>query len=169
MTRRKGIDSVVAAFIAGCVWIVILVAVGIAWYSQDPYEVNQARDWLDRARATNDLKDMAKYVDESLTILLPFHGNPKWWFPTPDTDFDLIKDNMREVIRNCEASSGIQDDFAYQQAVHNLQDTLVQIKDHVAYASSWVFIRPWGAFLLTGLAWVPLGTAIVVGLAHRGR
>jgi len=162
MSKQDGVDPIGVIIVVGLIWLLILVAVAFMWYGQEPYQVNKARDWIDRAKATNDLKDMAKYVNTSLAILEPYHGNPKWWFPTPDTDLDLIKDNMKEVIRNCEQSSGIQDDFAYQQAVHNLQDTLLQIRSHIADASMWIFIQPWGVFLISGLVWIPFLSAGLV-------
>lgn len=139
-----------------------IVNSGFVNYTQNGlYEIDQAREWLWRARATNDLVDMSKYLNKTLDLMKPYNGNPNWWFPKPDTDFTLIKDNIKECVANC-LNFQNEDDMAYQQAVHNLQETIIEIEDHLSGAREcktfnlgffvWLII----AVILLFVMWLPL-------------
>lgn len=148
-----------AILVLSYVLLIFLGTVGtIAVYSDDAYSVSQAENWVWRARATNDLDDMANYTQKALNILEPYNGNPKWYFATPDTNYDYIKDNLREVIRNCESINATADDMAYQQAVSNMQETLVEIADHVNSTVYWEYATPWFAIwlVLVSFWWIPV-------------
>lgn len=106
------------------------------YYGANTYDADIGLEWVWRARATNDLKDMANYLQKSLQQLDRYHGNPVWLYPKPDYNYDLIKGNIQEVIKNCEEwSKQPSDSMAYQQAVHNLQTTLEEIADHLTHAN----------------------------------
>jgi hypothetical protein len=144
-------------------WILLAIAIPCGWfvhYGNTAYDIDQAQDWVWRARATNDLLDMAKYLNESLVLLEPFDGNPNWWYPRPDTDFELIKTNIRECVANCITFSALENEMAYQQAVNNLQETEMEIASHLAIAGSWTvntpFFTVWFYFgLCAGVVWMP--------------
>jgi hypothetical protein len=119
--------TIIAYIIVG----VIGIGLCVSFYNDNIYQLDVSKEWLWRARATNDLSDMAKYLNESERILEGFHGNAKWIYQTPDTDFDLIRENIKETIDNAlKWSSGNITDMAYQQAVHNLQETIIEITTH---------------------------------------
>jgi hypothetical protein len=145
--------------------LIILLATGlILAVNGEAYDCKKAENWVWRARATNDLTDMAKYTSRALEELGELSGNPSWWFPAPDTDYDLIKSNMEEVIRNCAVINVTMDTMAYQQAVNNLQETLAEIADHIHIARDWVV---WNLFnviilILMCVVWLPI--LLILGL-----
>jgi hypothetical protein len=145
---------------------ILLIAFTVMQYSGEPYQLSQSSDWIYRARATNDLVDMSKYLNKSLDIMEQYTGNPAWIFPTPDTDLDYIKENVRECIGNCEEYSTLTDEMAYQQAVHNLQETLNEIGWHISAAGNASFWQPImipvGFLLGFGWAIFPLSLGYIV-------
>ena len=141
--------------------LVIFGTVGIylSTYQNNQYQADIGKEWLWRARATNDLDDMSNYLEKSLEYLDRYEGNPSWFYPTPDTDYNYIKTNIREVIENCNQWKGTQDNFAYQQAVGNLQETIVEIAEHVSLANGWLTspsIWYWVLWTLWLWIWVPI-------------
>lgn len=143
------------------VWLFMACVATTVVYSQEPYQLEMAGDWLYRARATNDLADMAKYLNKSYDIVEHYHGNPAWIFPKPDTDLDLIATNIEECIHNAVSWQNLTE-MAYQQAVHNLQETINEIADHLCGeeggASTWATFTPGIAFMwMMGLwIWLPV-------------
>ena len=124
----------------------------LVFYDVNVYPADIAKEWVSRAAATNDLNDMAKYLKYSDDILKNYHGNPAWPFPTPDTDYDQIRTNVEEVIRNALTwSNQTGTSMAYQQAVHNIVDTLSTIYDHLNSANQAIGFNPY---------WNPLGWLI---------
>jgi len=153
-------DGKGAIAIMVCVGLVC-VGQGFSFYQSEQYEAVQAKEWLWRARATNDLNDMAKYLGKSEDLLQDYHGNPGWPYPTPDTDFDFIRENINESIMNCHKWSGNDtSDYAYQQAVHNLQETIKEIAEHLDAAvgnmGSNPGMNPFGMVVWPMLVVVPL-------------
>ena len=147
-TRRPTIDPQTAARVSYA-WtlilaIVIVVSATGVWNVgvTTTYPLRQAIEWNWRARATNNLVDMAANLNRSIALLGPFHGNPSWIFPTPDTDLDQIRQNTVESRDTAlaVASSEAIGSFGYQQAVQNLQETIVEINDHLNLAKG-LFVR----------------------------
>lgn len=139
------------------IWIISLI-VGILVMitsagSSPTYDTAKATDWVWRARATNDLNDMANNLNKAYDIIKDMEGNPVWLWPTPWTDIEQIKLNLQECIKNCETYSNLTDQMAYQQAVHNLQETLVEIADHLGAVSSWQYWTPFNTFVITFWWW----------------
>jgi hypothetical protein len=150
----------IAAYV---VLIILVIGQGFQFYGDNQYEGNQAKEWMWRARATNDLNDMAKYLQKAETLLQDYHGNPAWLYPTPDTDFDLIRTNINESIMNCyKWSTNATGDMAYQQAVHNLQETIVEVAEHLDSALGQMGgnpgMNPMGYLLWISMSilWLPL-------------
>lgn len=113
------------------------------------YPLRQAIEWNWRARATNNLMDMATNLNRSIALLEPYHGNPSWIFPTADTDLDQIRLNIIESRDTALAVAGNESigSFGYQQAVQNLQETIVEINEHLALAKGWYVRTPAAVFL----------------------
>jgi hypothetical protein len=159
----KGILLAVAIYL-----IVIFGTIGgyLVTYQNNQYQADIGKEWLWRARATNDLDDMAAYLERSLSYLDNYSGNPCWLYPTPDTNYDYIKTNIREVIENCNQWNDTQDSFSYQQAVRNLQETIIEIAEHVDLANGWLTspsVWYWILWSLWWWIWLPLiGLAFVV-------
>lgn len=151
--------------------IVVFVVASVGLWDvgvQKTYPIKQAIEWNWRARATNNLVDMASYLNRSLSILEAFHGNPAWWFPTPDTDLDQIRLNIRESRDTALAVATNESigSFGYQQAVQNLQETVVEINEHLELAKGW-FVKTQAALVL-GLLYLflPLAGLITAILAY---
>ena len=140
---RITIDTPTVIICAYLLIIPLSIAQGMTFYNDEQYQAAQAKEWMWRARATNDLTDMAKYLSTSEELLQDYHGNYNWLYPTPDTDFDLIRQNINETIMNCHKwSAGNITDMAYQQAVHNLQTTISEIADHLDAATGHIGQNP---------------------------
>lgn len=150
--------------ITGLLAVVLIISAAGVWNVgiTTTYPLRQAIEWNWRARATNNLIDMARYLNESIEILGRFHGNPAWSFPTPDTDLDSIRTNIvesRDTALAVAASESI-GSFGYQQAVQNLQETIVEINEHLAIAKGW-FVRSQVAVVLA-IAYVALSLLAVL-------
>lgn len=134
-----------------------VLAFGFIWslyvYQTAEYPIAISQEYLWRARATNDLYDMEFYLNKSLDMLKPFTGNPAWWFPKPDTDFDLIKQNIFTSAQTCKTirMNSTPSDLGYQQAVQNLQETIIEINDHLDIARNY-----------NGKTWQYLGPGMVI-------
>ncbi len=148
--------------------VIVVSAVGV-WNvgTTTTYPLRQAIEWDWRARATNNLVDMAMYLNRSIELLLAYHGNPAWIFPTPDTDLDQIRTNLvesRDTALAVAASETI-GSFGYQQAVQNLQETIVEINEHLALAKGWYVRSQAGVELFVGyLVLTVLTPLIAVGV-----
>lgn len=141
---EKGKKAIVRGVILFLISVVVISGMWLDFMNKDGYTINTAENWLWRARATNDLEDMAKYMKQALFVLDRFEGNPSWFYPTPDSDWTLIKQNIKENIKSAESLSH-QDpnSFAVQQMVHNLQETIIEIVDHLKGAGWWQYNAPW--------------------------
>jgi len=137
--RASGIALVIGILLLG-----VAIAGSISIATGPKYQAEIGREWLWRARATTDLLDMSKYLNKSLDQLAQFHGNPSWWFAKPDTDFDLIKGNIEEVRNNAVLWSNLTGgSLAYQQAVQNLQEVIIEIVEHLDGAIDWIGKPAW--------------------------
>ena len=140
------------------IYVLVIVFDMVALFAQmgtsPTYDTAKAVDWVWRARATNDLSDMSNNLNKSYTLIEGMHGNPCWFFPTPSTDIDQIKLNIQECVSNCQVYSQLTDQMAYQQAVHNLQETLIEIADHLGSVSEWQYMSPFFMFYATLFVWV---------------
>lgn len=134
------------------------------------YPLRQAIEWNWRARATNNLVDMATNLNRSISLLEPYHGNPAWIFPTPDTDLDQIRLNLvesRDTALAVAASESI-GSFGYQQAVQNLQETIVEINGHIELSKGWFVRTPAAVFLAIAYTFFTFSGLVFV-LAARAK
>jgi len=110
-------------------FIIIPIGTGIHfWYIGRPnsvYDIWKCKDYLWRARASTDLIEIANYFEKALNEIKDRHGNPKWYYPTPDTDFDLIKKTMKQTINNVIeiANKEEKGSYGYQRAIDNIEET----------------------------------------------
>ena len=153
--RRRSFDPRIGARVSYAFTLLLAVVIGIAsvgvWNVgvTTTYPLRQAIEWNWRARATNNLVDMATNLNRSIALLVPFQGNPAWVFPTPDTDMDQIRLNLIESRDTALAVAATETigSFGYQQAVQNLQETIIEINDHLALAKGY-YVRSQGAAVL---------------------
>jgi hypothetical protein len=155
----------------GIAWLAVIayLVISVVWYfavayPQGIYPLDQAKGWINQADSTSDLKVMADNLGKALTILDKYEGNPVWWYPTPTTSFDEIKHNIEESIDlaiDVSEKEGT-GSFAYQQAVHNLQDNVLEnLKERMSDAGHWLVVsREW---LVMCIGWlIVLMAAIII-------
>lgn len=126
-------------------------------YQSVVYRADKGIEWLWRARATNELNTMSESMSRGYDMLSNYSGNPCWFFPKPDTDYELINGNLLQNIKTCKewAMSISRDNMAYQQAVQNMQETIVELVDHYKLADGWLWRTWWMVlyWLLSVIFW----------------
>jgi len=119
------------------------------------YDLSKANSWLDQAMSANDIESVVGYLNNSLRELAGRSGNPCWWFPTVETDFDSIKEAIRVT-----ANQGLllEDDFARQQYIHNIGEyELPELEARISETSEWIVnhqgVANWSTQELCSVAW----------------
>jgi cellulose synthase/poly-beta-1,6-N-acetylglucosamine synthase-like glycosyltransferase len=149
--------------------VVALTLVGIVYgYSQTYYRLDVASAYVFRGASTGDAREIVSYIEESLKIL-PESGNPVWLFPTPRTDFALIRrdlNTLRELaIRLSGMDAGTPE---YQQGIDQIKDSLRTIYEQILEAAPFYFISP--ISLLLTILWLAAFIYLIrlYGRARRG-
>lgn len=118
-----------------------VIAIFAVWPPQ-VYDFEQGTEFLWSARKMNNLLEMAEYMDKAVAKLANYHGNPCWWYPKIDTDLDVLRQDIsRASVTAKEIAKEGTSSWAYQQAVQNLQETLLEIIDHLKLASTWMTMQ----------------------------
>lgn len=133
----------------------------ISWPSVT-YPVEKASAEISKAEAVNDLQLVSVYVDSALKELEGLHGNPCWWYPTVNTDWGRIKENLRSIsdsARNLESEPSM---FAYQQMLHNLEDELDEIQSQLVDSKLWMTVSSRESLFFTAFWLLLLISAIVL-------
>jgi len=125
--------------------ILILVALAIILppqhYDTQVYPITIANGYFDRAVASGFAEGMIEYSRKALALLEPYKGNPAWIFPTPRTDFDLIKRDIETCIARLEELSKLpRETDAYQQGLDDVRGKIEVIKENLRVAGLWVMI-----------------------------
>jgi len=91
--------------LAGIVFF-LTVGAGIAYfgYQNSMYVLDKAVGFVARAETAQTPEELGKYIKMS-QALLPRDGNPIWLFPTPESDFALIQDNLNSLILRANIAS----------------------------------------------------------------
>lgn len=161
------------SYVCTAILVIVFLIAGTGLWNvavNTTYPLRQAIEWNWRARATNNLVDMAGNLNRSIALLEPYHGNPSWIFPTPDTDLDQIRLNImesRDTALAVAASESI-GSFGYQQAVQNLQETIVEINEHIELSKGWYVRTPASVFLAVAYS-VFTFSGLVFVLAARAK
>ncbi len=126
-------------------------------YSQTYYRLDVASSYLVRGASTSDANEMVSYIERALELIPP-EGNPVWIFPTPRTDFSLIRSDLARLREEAKALAYEgRGSPTYQQGVDQIKDSLKLIKDQVMEAAAFYFVSPQA--LLFSAIWL---TALVV-------
>ncbi len=99
---------------------------GAFWgYYQYQYPIDKANAYVDLAAASNDLNQVLADLNQTMTLLAPYHGNPNILFPTGHTNFDLIKEQIAStILSGLVVVKESPDNYSYQQALKNIQSDL---------------------------------------------
>ena len=147
-------DSVaIALILIGLVFLPIGLGLHFAFvgHAAGAYEINKARALIDRAGSTTDLQEQNEYLIATLEQLKNFQGNPVWYFPTKETDYDAIKGNIQSMAnKNTELSLLNATSYAYQRLVENNLRTYPQINGQLGVIIEWT------------VTWTPFNVITVV-------
>jgi hypothetical protein len=75
-------------------------------YQNTMYVLDKAIGFVARAETAQTPEQLALYI-KLTQKLIPSDGNPVWLFPTPETDFALIQDNLDSMIVRANIASGM--------------------------------------------------------------
>jgi len=135
------------------VWITILITpfilVPLAIYDNSYPLSRDVQSHLDYAMTLTNATDIRQELMIAYKNLEPYHGNPCWLFPTPRTDFDYIKQKLKELINTTEQIEKMNlTQYAYHQYIRNLKDSIQKINDMLGDASFWRTFNPTSAILI---------------------
>lgn len=95
------------------------------------WHIDQAWDLIDLANDTNNLTQVAGYLDQAAAQIVNYHGNPQWPYPTANTNFDLIRANMLSTAETClgYAHNGTTaQSFGFGAIINQIHNTLHNLK-----------------------------------------
>jgi hypothetical protein len=93
---------------------------------------------MDLAGATAPLPEISGYLSQALACWDPAHGNPVWWYPTLDTNFNLSEADIANsiVLANNVRQAGPQS-YAHRQEGTNIHTNLFpNIQSRIGAAES---------------------------------
>jgi len=129
-------------------------------------DVYQAKEFLWRARASADLKQIADYMNKSLNALKNREGNPNWLWHLPDTDFGLIKKDLEKNVAMALNVSQTEEkgSYGYQRTIDNMQEICIELNEHLDCAIQWMTdfhpttltlnLIGWGLMIIIGVKWL---------------
>ena len=137
------------------------------YYAGSSYPIDQAYRAVQQAASTNSIPQALKNLYVAQSILEGYSGDPKWWYPTGESNFNTIKANLAATITSLEAMKDQPlADYATQQQLANIRDSLAQLNDRIDAASYWMFLTPLAVLTLIlmfiGLVGGGFGTAWAV-------
>ena len=135
------------AGVFACLLIIILSAAGVIVYTHYflfgrtamVLDIRQAQEYLWRARASDNLEEIANYMNHALEALHNREGNPNWLWHLPDTDFNLIKHDLEKNIAMALNVSNHESpgSYGYQRCVDNMQEICIELNEHLDEAIRW--------------------------------
>lgn len=160
---KKAIVIVLGLLVlAGIVYAPIYMMTG--YYGDTSYEIDQAYRYIQQAASTNSIPQTLDHLYKAQTILMKYSGDPKWWYPTGESNFDMINANLAATILSLE---NMKDQpltsYATQQQIVNIRDSLTELNHKIDSAAWWIYWTPLAvlALALMLLAILGGGTATV--------
>lgn len=113
----------------------VLVVGVLLWFgfqNGTGYPLDQAQQWISRAKTGGHAEEMISYLNEAELILQDFKGNPAWWYPTSRTSFDLIKRDLGGNIERLHEMKKLnRTDDAYNQGLDDVRGKLAVLSDQL--------------------------------------
>jgi hypothetical protein len=124
-------------------------------------DIINAKEYLWRARSSIDLEQQANYIEKALESLKGRAGNPNWLWRLPDTDFDLIKNDLAKNIAAAReiAKTETKGSYGYQRAIDNIQEVCIELNEHLDIAIKWCTDYSPSTIIFNIIGW-----AILIGL-----
>ncbi len=88
-------------------------------YEVTAYPIDIIRSELKLSLETHGIQERVKYLDRTLDLLAPYHGNSEWWFPTERTNIDLTKELIADISKDVHNQLGVKERENYFFIPHN--------------------------------------------------
>lgn len=138
-TQSVGLALLILVICAGVVGI--LHAEFYSW-PRTVLNIRKAKAELHKAWGVNDLDVSRDYLTRALNYLDSYSGNPQWWYPTPQTDWDRIKEVLISIINQIENLGESPGSYAYQQMIHNLGEYQIpEILLQINETQEWMTVK----------------------------
>lgn len=139
--------------------LIIIGSVGSFLYInaniQVMYPLSQCYAFLNNAQGEAYADEMAANVEVALDLLIPYSGNPVWFFPTQATNMDDIKEDLTQIAdRLWETHYELNTTSdAYQQALDDIRDDIAIQAERISVTKDWYLLTPLNILGLI-LVWV---------------
>src|SRR5215210_3211549 len=143
----------------------LIMGGGVAFlgYQNTMYVLDKAVGFIARAETAQTPEQLAEYV-KLAQKLIPSEGNPVWLFPTANTDFALIQDNLDSIVFRANIASAMDPrSESYNIAIRDMHVSAGSIRTNILEVIPYTYITI-GNIVLTGL-WVAV--IIVIFAAMR--
>lgn len=138
--------------------IVLGVVMAFEEYSTTIYPLDQARGLLLRIQATSDPQDIHNDL-KAVKALLPPSGNPVWIFPTDDTDFGLMQNDLTTMLATTDkVATTSPDSAAFHTGMLNVHYQASTIVFNLLDATPYMYVSI--SNMLFGCIWV----GVIIGI-----
>lgn len=120
MKASKSRDIQIGVFFFVMIGLLIsLIPNHLLVYEVTAYPVDIIRSELKLSLETHGIQERVKYIDRTLELLGPYHGNSEWWFPTERTNIDLTKELIADISKDVHNQLGVKEREHYFFIPHN--------------------------------------------------
>lgn len=147
------------AALAGIIGLIVLgVVMAFEEYGSTIYPLDQSRGILLRIQATSD-PQLISHDLKMVQQLLPKSGNPVWIFPTTDTDFGLMQNDIDTMISTVDKiSTTSPDTAAFHTGMLNVHYQASALVFNLLDATPYMYVSI--SNMLFGSIWV----AVIIGI-----
>jgi len=127
-------------------------------YGSTIYPLDQSRGILVRIQATSDPQAISDDI-KTVQQLLPKSGNPVWIFPTEDTDFGMMQQDLSTMSSTVEKiSTTSPDTAAFHTGMLNVHSQAIALVFNLLDATPYMYVSV--SNMLFGSIWV----AVIIGI-----
>jgi len=138
----------------------LIMGAGFAYYGylSTMYPVNEAIGFMARAETAQTPEQLAEYI-RLTEKLIPGQGNPVWLFPTLRTDFNLIHNELDNILVRAAATSTLPPHGeAYNTAMRDMHETTNGIEADLTEALPYMYVSL--VNIVIGALWI----AAIIGI-----
>lgn len=138
--------------------IVLGVVMAFEEYNTTIYPLDQARGILGRMEASSDTAALQSDLRQ-VAALIPPHGNPVWIFPTEDTDFGLMQQDLQTMMGTVDKiATTSPDSAAFHTGMANVHYEAAEIYTNLLDATPYMYVSI--SNMLFGCIWV----GVIIGI-----
>ena len=125
------------------VGIIVIIGIGaymaMQGYSTEVYPLDLARGNMAAVVGSADTASIIQHLGDARASL-PAEGNPVWLFPTADTDFGRIQDELGSMIAYTEQIAAVPtDSSSYHTAMLNIDNQASEIRENIMDATPYMY------------------------------